>query len=108
MLDAGFKSSRKFSKRHVWDLLERVHEQLLSEDASADISTTETSPLYRRPGDGGTCTPFHETDCKELFHMTVSRINGNNPNIGKDEKVRESCVLVHACDTFRACCKKSQ
>jgi uncharacterized protein affecting Mg2+/Co2+ transport len=33
------------------------------------------------------CTPFHEADCKELFHMAVSRINGNNLNIGKDEKV---------------------
>lgn len=89
MLEAGFKSNRKFSRKlHQWDLLERVHEQLLTED-TADISTADPTPLYRRPGDGGTCTPFHEADCKELFHMAVSRINSNNPNIGKDEKVRE-------------------
>lgn len=88
MLEAGFKPSRKFSKRlHLWDLLERIHEQLLAEDTSADVSTADTGPLYRRPTDGGTCTPFHETDCKELFHMAVSRINDNNLNIGKDEKV---------------------
>lgn len=74
----------------MWGLLERIREQLLTEDASADVSTADTGPLYHRPGDGGTCTPFHEADCKELFHMTVSRINGNNPNIGKDEKVGKS------------------
>ena len=92
VLEAGFKSSRKFSKRlHLWDFLERVHEQLLTEE-TADISTADPAPLYRRPGDGGTCTPFHEADCKELFHMAVSRINSNNPNIGKDEKVEHGCV----------------
>ena len=90
MLEAGFKSGRKFSKRlHLWDLLERIHEQLLAEDGAAEVSSTtrELSPDYRRPGDGGVCTPYQENDCKELFHTVVSRINGNNPNIGKDEKV---------------------
>lgn len=101
MLEAGFKSGRKFSKRlHLWDLLERIHEQLLAEDNAAEVSssisssTRELSPDYRRPGDGGVCTPYQETDCKELFHMVVSRISGNNPNIGKDEKVMNMTKMI--------------
>ena len=53
---------------------------------SADSPRAE--PLYHRPIDGGVCTAYQEADCKELFHMAVTRINANNPNIGKDEKVR--------------------
>lgn len=93
VLAAGFKSSRKFSKKlHLWDLLERVREGLLAEDGTSEI--TENTPLYHRPTDGGRCTPFHEADCKELFSMAVTRINGNNPNIGKDEKVSLKSPLL--------------
>ena len=96
-MDAGFKSSRKFSKRlHLWDLLDRVHAQLpdpLSAGVASEVGMTvglgNGVAGGRRMSEGGASTaPSHEEDCRDLFHKAISRINSNNPNIGKDEKVR--------------------
>ena len=70
VLQLGFRCIRRISKRlFVWDLIERVHEQLLSE-------TPNTG------GEGEGISP------RQVFLSTVTRINLCNPNIGKDEKVR--------------------
>lgn len=93
MLEAGFKVSRKFSKRlHLWDFLERIQEQLTTELEGVSADSARAEPLYHRPSDGGVCTAYQEADCKELFHMAVTRINANNHNIGRDEKVWLLCV----------------
>lgn len=95
-MDAGFKSSRKFSKRlHLWDLLDRVHAQLpdpLSVGVASEVGMT-TGMVggvggHRMSEGGASTAPSHEEDCRDLFHKAISRINSNNPNIGKDEKVR--------------------
>ncbi len=98
LLDAGFKSSRKFSKKlHLWDLLDRVHEQLpapvgvgVASEVGVGAGTVSMGGGRRLSEGGGS----HEEDCRDLFHKAVSRINSNNPNIGKDEKVSEHLILL--------------
>ena len=86
MLETGFKSSRKFSKKiHLWDLLERVCEQLSSENTSTSDLISAHPYRYHRPLNNR--GEDEEMDCRDLFLKAVSRINSNNTNIGKDEKV---------------------
>ena len=61
----------------MWDLLERVHEQLITESSST-VSEGTVPPS----------SPDPEQHCRQMFINAVSRINTNNPNIGKDEKVK--------------------
>ena len=86
MLEAGFKSSRKFTKRlHLWDILERVSEQLAVDETNRALRDgSSSSSSYR---EGRVHSPDSEPDYKDLFQKAVSRINSNNPSIGKDEKV---------------------
>ena len=88
ILDAGFKSSKKFSKKllHFWDLLERMDEQFSSEDLST--SAMSASNAYHRAGDYNSTyyCQEHELSCRDLFQKAVSKINENS-SIGKDEKV---------------------
>ena len=74
----GFKCTRKFQKRlFPWDVLERVAEQLLSEAPPNE--------------EGQPPSPDPVAQAQHMFLNAVNRINSNNPNIGKEEKV---CVWV--------------
>ena len=88
MLEAGFKSYKKFSKKlHFWDLLERIDDHFSSEDmATIELSAANA---YHRAGDYSSSTYYcheHELSCRDLFQKAVTRIN-ENTSIGKDEKV---------------------
>ena len=97
----GFRSSRKFQKKlYVWDLLEKVHEYLLSGETTTHTSSDVAALLVsgpsvgdtqRRRGSAGLPSPDPETQCKQMFLNAISRINTNNTSIGKDEKV---CLLL--------------
>lgn len=95
VFQTGFKSSRKFQKKlFVWDLLERVHEQIVAHDGDG----TQTTPtldvgVVRSTSNDrvGSASPDPEVHCRQMFLNAISRINSNNPNIGKDEKVYDYC-----------------
>ncbi len=79
----GFKCTRKFKKRlFPWDVLERVSEQLLSEAPPNE--------------EGQPPSPDPVAHAQHMFINAVNRINSNNPNIGKEEKVR-MCLCVCLC-----------
>ena len=80
MLLFGFKSSRKFGKRLLlWDLVERVCEHIR-------VSAVPTPLVSTAPQPG--------SSERQLFCQTVDRINSNYTQIGKNEKVRCTCVCA--------------
>lgn len=88
MFYTGFRSNRKFQKKlFVWDLLERVHEQLVANErvqpTTADVGVVRSTGTDRV----SSTSPDPEMHCQQMFQNAISRINSNNPNIGKDEKV---------------------
>lgn len=88
MFYTGFRSNRKFQKKlFVWDLLERVHEQLVANEGVQPI-TFDVGVVRSTGADRVSSTsPDPEMHCRQMFQNAISRINSNNPNIGKDEKV---------------------
>ena len=89
MFNTGFKSSRKFQKKlFIWDMLERVREQIV---ASNGVQATAMDVGVVRSTSGGrvsSASPDPEVHCQQMFLNAISRINSNNLNIGKEEKVR--------------------
>lgn len=103
MFQYGFRASRKFQKRlYIWDLLERVHEHLVSGETNTPSDVTTL--LVRGPslgdaqrrGSAGMSSPDPETHCRQMFLNAIARINTNNTNIGKDEKVYCNCFYMIA------------
>ena len=73
VLLVGFKSSRKFGKRlFLWDMVERACDYMLASEMPTPLVHTAPQP--------GSIDRQH-------FWNTVSRINSNYPQIGKNEKV---------------------
>ena len=87
----GFRASRKFQKKlSIWDVLERVHEHLISNEMV--VPTAMDVGVVRSTGSGdrvNSTSPDPEVHCQQMFLNAISRINSNNPNVGKDEKVSE-------------------
>ena len=95
MFHTGFRSSRKFQKKlFVWDLLERVHEQLVANEG-AQPTTVDVGVVRSTSADRvSSSSPDPEMHCRQMFLNAISRINSNNLNIGKDEKVSLSGVCT--------------
>lgn len=73
VLLAGFKSSRKFSKRlYLWDMIERVCDHMEAVELPTPVVHTSPHPA---------------SIDRQLLSNTVSRINTNYPQIGKTEKM---------------------
>ena len=88
VFQTGFRSSRKFQKKlFIWDLLERVQEQLVASE-TAQPTAVEVGVVRSVSGTerGSSTSPDPEMHCQQMFLNAVSRINSNNPNVGKDEK----------------------
>ena len=88
VFQTGFRSSRKFQKKlFIWDLLEKVQEQLVVSETvqpiTFEVGVRSTSGTER----GNSTSPDSEMHCQQMFLNAISRINSNNPNVGKDEKV---------------------
>ena len=88
VFQTGFRSSRKFQKKLlIWDLLERVQEQLVVSEtvqpAAVEVGVVRNFSGMER---GNSTSPDPEMHCQQMFLNAISRINSNNPNIGKDEK----------------------
>ena len=91
----GFRNSRKFLKKlFVWDVLERVHEQVALEHPS-DLSSS------------GATSPDDETRTRQMFLNVITRINSNNVYIGKDEKVCAQFVAKPLVSHFFCFCRLS-
>ena len=74
-------SSQKFQKKIF--ILERVQEQLMANE------TAQPTPVEVTGGcDQEHCStsPDTEMHCQQMFLNAISRIDSNNPNVGKDEK----------------------
>ena len=96
VFQTGFRCSRKFQKKlFIWDLLERVQEQLVASE-TVQPTTFEVGVVRSTSGTerGNSTSPDPETHCQQMFLNAISRINSNNPNVGKDEKVSGN-KLVH-------------
>ena len=88
VFQAGFRSSRKFQKKlFIWDLLERVQEQLVASE-TVQPTAIEVGVVRSISGTerGNSTSPDLETHCQQMLLNAISRINSNNPNVGKDEK----------------------
>ena len=48
-------------------------------------------------GRGNSTSPDPEVHCQQMFLNAISRINSNNPNIGKDEKVSINKTNTMSC-----------
>jgi hypothetical protein len=73
VLLAGFRSSRKFSKRlYLWDMVERACEHMESMEMPTPLVHT---------------TPHPVSLDRQVLGNTVARINSNYPQIGKSEKM---------------------
>ncbi len=90
-MNYGFKSYRKFQKRlYVWDVFERVAEQLV-------IDANEEGQ------------PPTQHASQHMFINAVKRINANNTNIGKEEKAMQlfslglRCAIASLCPYMHAC-----
>ena len=88
VFQTGFRSSRKFQKKlFIWDLLERVQEQLVASETAqptaVEVGVVRSVSSTER---GSSTSPDPEMHCQQMFLNAVSRINSNNPNVGKDEK----------------------
>ncbi len=89
VLEAGFKPSRKFSRKlHFWDLLERINNQFSTEDMT--MNELSAANAYHRAGSYSSTYYCHEHElsCRDLFQKALAKIN-ENTCIGKDEKVTE-------------------
>ena len=89
VFQTGFRCSRKFQKKlFIWDLLERVQEQLVANEM-VQPSTVDVDMLRgtSSPERVGSASPDQEAHCQQMFLNAILRINSNNPSVGKDEKV---------------------
>ena len=98
VFQTGFRSSRKFQKKlFVWDVLERVQDQMVTGSEGVQLAAPLEVGVVRSTSSDrvGSASPDSEVHSRQMFLNAISRINSNNPKIGKDEKVPVRCNSVH-------------